>query len=327
MSHYIYTCACCGTCWDSTSTGRKPTKAELARMVCQPCRMAPKRMAALEAEATRWREAHDKIIAYAADVETKAKESIAEVAAENAALRDALGEQATEKLRQRMHDTAALKETVNCLALENAALREDKARLVAVDFIGKDCGMKQQVTQFDNISPEQEADLIIKKALVRLQGKADTIDPQTDVRQFMAAFNQPLPATPQWPDQETMDLRVRLVAEEFCEWLRDSGYEVHLQIDRERGHKLVYVLDRAPGTASLPKSADALIDLLYVTIGSLLAMGIDMWPLWKAVQQANMAKIGGPVVNGKQLKPMGWKPPAIDALLREQGWKGESDVK
>ena len=48
MSNYVYTCACCGTCWDSTSTGRKPTKAELARMVCQPCREAPKRIAALE---------------------------------------------------------------------------------------------------------------------------------------------------------------------------------------------------------------------------------------------------------------------------------------
>lgn len=42
----------------------------------------------LKAEAARWRKAHDKIIAYAADVEAKAKESIAEVAAENAELRE-----------------------------------------------------------------------------------------------------------------------------------------------------------------------------------------------------------------------------------------------
>lgn len=56
MSNYIYTCACCGTCWDCTSTGRKPAKAELAGMVCQPCREAPRRIAALEAENAELRE-------------------------------------------------------------------------------------------------------------------------------------------------------------------------------------------------------------------------------------------------------------------------------
>jgi regulator of replication initiation timing len=133
-------------------------------MVCQSCREAPKRITELEAEAQRWREAHDKIIAYAADVEEKAKESIAEVAAENAtlknerdrlrkqlaeakaqmegevwnlsqqntALREALGEQVTEKMRQRMHDAAKREEALNHLAIENAALREDKARLVNI---------------------------------------------------------------------------------------------------------------------------------------------------------------------------------------------------
>lgn len=88
MSNYIYTCACCGTQWDRTSTGRKPTKLERSSMVCQPCRMARWRIAELEAEAQRWRKAHDKIIAYAADVEERAKESIAEAAAESAALRE-----------------------------------------------------------------------------------------------------------------------------------------------------------------------------------------------------------------------------------------------
>lgn len=83
MSNYIYTCACCGTCWDCTSTGRKPAKAELAGMVCQPCRMAPKRIAELEAELAK----------------TKAQ---AEGEAWN-------------------------------LSQQNAALREDKARLDAVD--------------------------------------------------------------------------------------------------------------------------------------------------------------------------------------------------
>jgi len=100
MSNYVYTCACCGTAWDRTSSDRHPTKLELARMVCQPCRMAPKRIAALEAEAARWREAHDKIIAASAE---RANEC-------DANLRDA-------------------REEMEALRAENAALREDKARL------------------------------------------------------------------------------------------------------------------------------------------------------------------------------------------------------
>lgn len=154
---------------------------------------------------------------------------------------------------------------------------------------------------------------------------------QRDVRQFMAIAGQAIPERPQWPDQETMDLRVRLESEEFTERLRDSGYEVHLRISATEWYgnepanwRNVFAYDadhRAP--RSLPKSADALIDLLYVTIGSLLAMGIDMWPLWAEVQRANMAKLGGTVVDGKLLKPEGWQPPDIEGLLRKQGWEGQ----
>ena len=146
-------------------------------------------------------------------------------------------------------------------------------------------------------------------------------DPQADVRQFMAAFGQAMPERPQWPDQQTMDLRVRLVAEEFCEWLRDSGYDYEVAIATPGDHLTYLSRTESLRQRSLPKSADALIDMLYVTIGSLLAMGIDMWPLWAEVQRANMAKAGGPVVNGKQLKPAGWTPPDIEGELRKQGWE------
>lgn len=168
---------------------------------------------------------------------------------------------------------------------------------------------------------DKEAMAIIREAAAKI------CNPQKDVRAFMEAFGQPLPTTPQWPDQETMDLRVRLKAEEFCEWLRDSGYIFNVRVLEPYPYGMIHVVyDNNAGEftpRSLPKSADALIDDLYVTIGTLLAMGIDMWPLWKAVQRANMAKIGGPVVNGKQMKPDGWTPPDIEGELRKQGWEGE----
>lgn len=40
MSWYSYQCPCCLRTWEVSSTGRKPTKAQIARMVCKPCRDA-----------------------------------------------------------------------------------------------------------------------------------------------------------------------------------------------------------------------------------------------------------------------------------------------
>lgn len=160
-------------------------------------------------------------------------------------------------------------------------------------------------------------------------------DIQADVRQFMAAFNQAMPETPQWPDQATMDLRVRLVAEEFCEWLRDSGLECKVVVqevvqdkDEDLTERKIFRFDNTNcmdvtscETRSLPKTTDAIIDQIYVLIGSLLAMGIDFWPLWAEVQRKNMEKVGGPIINGKVTKPAGWTPPDIEGELRKQGWE------
>lgn len=55
---------------------------------------------------------------------------------------------------------------------------------------------------------------------------------------------------------------------------------------------------------------DALCDLLYVTYGAAVAMGIDLEPFFEEVQRANMEKTNGPKrEDGKQLKPEGWQPP------------------
>ena len=65
--------------------------------------------------------------------------------------------------------------------------------------------------------------------------------------------------------------------------------------------------------------ADSIADLIYVLIGTAIAYGIDLRPIWDAVQKANMAKVGGGVRgDGKILKPPGWTPPDIDKLLNEQ---------
>lgn len=151
-----------------------------------------------------------------------------------------------------------------------------------------------------------------------------SIDWTDAVADFMLRFRQELPMKPAFPNQETMDLRVRLTSEEYCEFLRDAGYTYELHVYHADVPGEVFESYGGPYLSgrSLPKTADACIDSLYVIIGNLLAMGIDPRPLFDAVHGANMAKVGGPVVNGKTMKPEGWQPPDIEGELRKQGWEG-----
>jgi hypothetical protein len=61
--------------------------------------------------------------------------------------------------------------------------------------------------------------------------------------------------------------------------------------------------------------ADAMIDLIYFALGSLVEMGVHPSPLFAIVQKANMSKLwedGKPRYDedGKIVKPPGWQDPA-----------------
>lgn len=100
---------------------------------------------------------------------------------------------------------------------------------------------------------------------------------------------------PKIPDIDTQRLRWSLIDEEIR--------ELHSAIVDD----------------DLPKIADGIVDSIVVLIGTALAYGIDLRPLWDEVQRANMAKVGGPKrADGKCLKPPGWQPPNIEGLLVSQ---------
>lgn len=101
-------------------------------------------------------------------------------------------------------------------------------------------------------------------------------------------------ATPRL-DRERVPLLFALIEEEFRE----------LATALEAGH--------------LPAIADGGGDLIYVVLGAMTTMGIDMRPVWDAIQTANMAKEGGSRrADGKVLKPPGWQPPDVAAVLARQ---------
>ena len=117
-----------------------------------------------------------------------------------------------------------------------------------------------------------------------------------DVKTFMETFGQMVRTKPQFPDEETMQLRYDLIKEELNE------------------------LEQAMKTKNLNEIADALTDILYVTYGAGYAYGINLDKCFKEVQRANMSKLGNdgkPIYNekGKVMKGPNYSEPNLKQFV------------
>jgi len=117
-----------------------------------------------------------------------------------------------------------------------------------------------------------------------------------DVKTFMETFGQMVRTKPQFPDEETMQLRYDLIKEELNE------------------------LEQAMKTKNLKEIADALTDILYVTYGAGYAYGINLDKCFKEVQKANMSKLGNdgkPIYNekGKVMKGPNYSEPNLKQFV------------
>ena len=88
------------------------------------------------------------------------------------------------------------------------------------------------------------------------------------VEQFMETFGQEVKTKPEFPDNDTIALRLELIEEEVRE------------------------LREAIGNADMVEIADALTDILYVTYGAGHAFGINLDKCFEEVQASNMSKLG-----------------------------------
>lgn len=126
------------------------------------------------------------------------------------------------------------------------------------------------------------------------------------VAEFHRAVGDDTPQGPEIPGLATLDLRESLIEEE-C---REVGEE----FGRLRGRL----------TGALPVSIDALAplahelaDLLYVTYGTFVALGLPADAIFEEVHRANLAKSAGlRRPDGKQLKPAGWSPANVLGVVR-----------
>jgi predicted HAD superfamily Cof-like phosphohydrolase len=132
----------------------------------------------------------------------------------------------------------------------------------------------------------------------------------SDVEDFHLVFGQPVLDKPSVPVPERVALRADLLDEEFIETMHALGYAQHYDMSWYRTSNAV----------DLVKLADGLADLIYVAIGCALEFGIPLDRVWAEVHRTNMAKVypDGTVHrrdDGKVLKPDGWRPPDLRAVL------------
>ena len=131
-----------------------------------------------------------------------------------------------------------------------------------------------------------------------------TVSPSNarQVAEFHRTIGKRLPTVPTVPDAAELAFRMTLLAEEVAEV-------------QEAAEHLSARLPQAEPTDLIPL-AHELTDLLYVTYGALLSLGVDPDLVFAEVHRVNMHKATGPRrADGKQLKPVGWQPADLQSVL------------
>lgn len=150
---------------------------------------------------------------------------------------------------------------------------------------------------------------------------------QFKVAEFHKAASQVDLDRPGIPDLNIRILRAKLMLEELLETIHD-GLGLSIQIDsmvnqfRETGRievSKIEFLEVHPG--NIVETADGIADLLYVTLGTANATGINIKPIFDEVHRSNMSKfIDGQIgEDGKWKKGPSFRPPDIAPLIENNG--------
>jgi len=123
---------------------------------------------------------------------------------------------------------------------------------------------------------------------------------QKMVQEFHEKYGAPSQSTPTMLTPKASLRRARLIVSEAAEFVEHA----------DKG--------------DLVEMVDALADILVVTYGTAVEMGVDLEPVFREVHRSNMSKNGGMDAGGKILKGPGFSPPDILAELRKQGYEAAS---
>jgi predicted HAD superfamily Cof-like phosphohydrolase len=120
---------------------------------------------------------------------------------------------------------------------------------------------------------------------------------QQMVRDFHEKYGAPIRETPELIGIKDRLRRARLISSEAAEFLE------------------------AADKGDLVEMIDALADLLVVTYGAAIELGVDLEPVFAEVHRSNMSKDGGQDAGGKILKGPGFTPPDVLGELIKQGYE------
>lgn len=144
----------------------------------------------------------------------------------------------------------------------------------------------------------------------------------SDVLAFHRAMDIYIGSYPRAPDLLWEAGSAKIIRERFARWAKESieSTRLHPPSHPTRKSFVLVVEEFGEWLHSLQSTdtklvANETVDLIYVLIGFAISHGVDLSPVWDAIQEANMRKVGGPKrSDGKQQKPPDWRPADLNPL-------------
>lgn len=120
-----------------------------------------------------------------------------------------------------------------------------------------------------------------------------------DIKEFHLKFGLTYAGPPKALDKQAATFRMDFMDEELCEYVK------------------------ATSEGDLEGQLDALVDLVYVALGTAYMQGFDFEEAWRRVHAANMQKVRANKLSDSKrgslydvVKPEGWTPPDLSDLVK-----------
>lgn len=154
----------------------------------------------------------------------------------------------------------------------------------------------------------------------------------SDVKEFHKKFELLWADQPRHLTYRKLRERLEFLFEEFSEFANGCGVilvaeklgPLHHPDEAQRGQLKYVVMDEQ----DILEQADALVDLVYVAMGTAVMLGLPWEALWADVHAANMRKERGISKRGHKIdviKPSGWVGPKTDEILYDHGYDFKVD--
>lgn len=156
----------------------------------------------------------------------------------------------------------------------------------------------------------------MERVLQLVKGVLGPFDPVQDICEFHEKFGLNYQGPPRSLPKDIGDFRQRFLQEELIEYMDHSSEADFEKSAPPEG------LDYASYSFHLGEQLDALVDLVYVALGTSYLHGFNFKEAWRRVHEANMRKIRAPSAKDSKrgstydvVKPEGWQAPDHSDLV------------